>query len=45
MYAFAFNDAATVVIRSESNEKVAEVLKGNKCNCWMLAIFMRFSNS
>ena len=30
MYAFAFNDAATVVIRSESNEKVAEVLKGNK---------------
>lgn len=30
MYAFAFNNAATVVIRSESNEKVAEVLQSNQ---------------
>lgn len=30
MYAFAFNNAATVVIRSESNEKTVKVLKANK---------------
>jgi hypothetical protein len=30
MYAFAFNDAATVVIRSESNEHTVEVLKTNQ---------------
>jgi len=30
MYAFAFNNAATVVIRSESNAKVAEVLQSNQ---------------
>lgn len=30
MYAFAFNDAATVVIRSESNEHTVKVLKTNQ---------------
>ncbi|HQB28732.1 MAG TPA: amino acid-binding protein [Paludibacter sp.] len=30
MYAFAFNNAATVVIRSESNEQTVKVLKANK---------------
>ena len=29
MYAFAFNNAATVVIRSESNEQTVKVLRAN----------------
>lgn len=30
MYAFAFNSAASVIIRSESNEEVIKVLQSNK---------------